>query len=220
MSKDGRYQHWRLIVYPESAPENWRDIIDECLTPWYESPLHDQDLEKDGKTLKKPHWHLVLSFGGKKSYSQIKEICDRVNGPIPKAADNVAGAIRYLVHLDHKEKAQYPISSIVTHCGADINNAFAPTNAERYECFREMCRYVIENNVVDYFKFEQYCYENRYDDWYRVLCDRGIYHMSTFIKSRWQYAKNKAAQPQMQTKQMIDPETGEMTTVFIPNKDD
>ncbi|MFK5220012.1 Rep family protein [Lactococcus cremoris] len=26
---DSRARNWSLVVYPESAPENWRDILDD-----------------------------------------------------------------------------------------------------------------------------------------------------------------------------------------------
>lgn len=42
-SKDGRARAWTFIVYPDSAPENWRDILDSKCIPWVESPLHDPD---------------------------------------------------------------------------------------------------------------------------------------------------------------------------------
>lgn len=34
---------WAFIVYPESAPENWREILDDTHIRWIESPLHDKD---------------------------------------------------------------------------------------------------------------------------------------------------------------------------------
>ena len=48
---------WTFIVYPESAPLDWRNILDETHIKWIESPLHDKDFNADG-TLKKPHWHI------------------------------------------------------------------------------------------------------------------------------------------------------------------
>ncbi|MDF9661329.1 Rep family protein, partial [Bacillus cereus] len=43
-SKDERTRNWTFIVYPESTPENWREIINDLHTPWIESPLHDKDV--------------------------------------------------------------------------------------------------------------------------------------------------------------------------------
>lgn len=70
-AKDNRTRNWTFVVYPESAPDNWREIIDEYRTPWIESPLHDKDVNPDGE-LKKPHWHVMMMFPTNKSYDQIR----------------------------------------------------------------------------------------------------------------------------------------------------
>ena len=36
--KDERVRNWTFIVYPESAPDKWRDILDDMHVPWIESP--------------------------------------------------------------------------------------------------------------------------------------------------------------------------------------
>jgi hypothetical protein len=38
-----RSTDWTFIVYPDSAPVDWRDIIDSEHISWNESPLHDSD---------------------------------------------------------------------------------------------------------------------------------------------------------------------------------
>ncbi|MES5113939.1 Rep family protein, partial [Lactobacillus gasseri] len=42
--KLGRVRNWTIIVYPESAPKNWRDIIDSTHVTWVEGPIHDKDV--------------------------------------------------------------------------------------------------------------------------------------------------------------------------------
>ena len=74
--QDQRSRNWVVIVYPESAPNDWREILDNMHIQWNESPLHDKDVNPDG-TVKKSHWHVVLAFGSKKSYKQVKEITDK-----------------------------------------------------------------------------------------------------------------------------------------------
>ena len=68
-----RTRVWTAVVYPDSAPENWRDILDDCHFEWVESPLHEFDTNPTGE-LKKAHWHIALSFDGPKSYEQVSEI--------------------------------------------------------------------------------------------------------------------------------------------------
>ena len=57
-TKDGRYRQWTIVVYPESAPENWRNLLNG--QTWIESPLHDKDVNPDG-TEKKSHWHILYN---------------------------------------------------------------------------------------------------------------------------------------------------------------
>lgn len=64
---------WAFIVYPESAPENWREILDDTHIRWIESPLHDKDFNPDG-TIKKPHWHVMLSADGPITQKQLKKL--------------------------------------------------------------------------------------------------------------------------------------------------
>ena len=42
-SEKGR--DWTFVVYPESAPSNWRELLDDTHLRWIESPLHDKDLD-------------------------------------------------------------------------------------------------------------------------------------------------------------------------------
>ena len=57
---DSRARNWSLVVYPESAPENWRDILDDYHIPWVESPLHDKDINPDGEI--KKHIGILVYF--------------------------------------------------------------------------------------------------------------------------------------------------------------
>lgn len=59
MAKETRTRNWSVIVYPESAPENWRQILDESHIEWIESPLHEFDTNPTGE-IKKPHYHILL----------------------------------------------------------------------------------------------------------------------------------------------------------------
>ena len=82
-SKESRSRTWTFVLYPESAPDNWRDLLDEQHVEWVESPLHDRDINPDGE-LKKAHIHILLLFSSVKSYEQICEITVVLNCPIPQ----------------------------------------------------------------------------------------------------------------------------------------
>ena len=82
---------------------------------WVESPLHDKDLNASGEA-KKPHIHILLLFGGVKSYEQVKEITDSLNCPIPQRCHNARALVRYMAHLDNPEKHQYYNSCSFAAC--------------------------------------------------------------------------------------------------------
>lgn len=61
-------RYFTFLVYPESAPEEWIDKLEETGFPMAISPLHDKDLDKnlmekrgDGEIIyKKAHYHVLL----------------------------------------------------------------------------------------------------------------------------------------------------------------
>ncbi|EMF0445334.1 MULTISPECIES: replication protein [Enterococcus] len=180
--KDTRTRNWTIVVYPESAPENWRDILDEMHVPWVESPLHDKDVEPDG-TVKKAHWHILLMFANKKSYAQIKEISQALNAPNPQKCENAKGMVRYFAHMDSPHKYQYDKSEIVAHGGAEIASYLQATKMERYQLISEMIRFVRENDITEMKDLIDYALESRFEDWFPLLCDNSAFIMEQYIKS-------------------------------------
>lgn len=41
-----RSNKWAFLLYKESAPENYLDILEEMQVPYILSPWHDQDVDK------------------------------------------------------------------------------------------------------------------------------------------------------------------------------
>lgn len=181
-TRDERVRNWSFLVYPESAPDNWRDILDDLHIQWVESPLHEYDVNPTGD-VKKAHWHVLLLFEGKKSYSQVKDITASLNATVPQICQSAKGLVRYMAHLDNPEKFQYSPSEIVAHGGADVQDLLKPTSSSRYVLIREMTQYVIENGITEYYQLFQYAMEYRFDDWYPLLCDSATYPMNALIKS-------------------------------------
>uniref|UniRef100_UPI002896F8C0 Rep family protein n=1 Tax=Staphylococcus aureus TaxID=1280 RepID=UPI002896F8C0 len=63
MAKSTTSRTWGLVVYPESAPENWQELLSETVMQFAVSPLHDKDIKPDGD-IKTPHWHVILIWDG------------------------------------------------------------------------------------------------------------------------------------------------------------
>lgn len=180
--KDERTRNWTFVVYPESAPENWKELLNELHVPWVESPLHDKDKNPDGE-LKKSHWHVMLMFSSNKSYAQIKEITNQLRSPNPQKVANAKGMIRYFVHMDNPEKYQYEKNDIVSHGGADIASYLASTTQERYELIKEMMSFINENGILEMKDLLDYAMKERFEDWFPLLCDNSAYIVDSYIKS-------------------------------------
>jgi Plasmid replication protein. len=191
-ASNDRTRNWTFVIYPTDgnppAPSNWRDILDEEHIPWIESPLHDKDIDPDGKD-KKHHIHILLMFEGKKSFEQIKELTDALNAPIPQKVASAKGLVRYMVHMDNPEKHQYDKSLIIGHGGADAAEYLKPTISSRYELIKEMRGWVKENDVTEFLFLFDYAAEERFEDWFPLLCDNSAYIMGEYIKSRRNYNK-------------------------------
>lgn len=178
-----RTRVWTAVLYPESAPADWREYLDELHIEWAESPLHEFDTNPTGE-VKKAHWHIVLAFDGPKSYEQVCEILAPLNGPIPQKCHSLKGAVRYFAHLDNPEKYQYPASQIVGHGGFDVRSALAPTSVQRYELIKEMQDWVHDNGITEMQDLMDEARANRFDDWFPLLCDSCAYVMGAYIKSQ------------------------------------
>lgn len=182
MPKDERIRNWTFILYPESALDNWRQILDDEHIPWIESPLHDMDVNADGE-LKKAHWHILLLYGGKKSYEQVQAVTERIKGTIPQKVSSSKGCVRYMAHLDNPEKYQYSKSGIIAHGGIDLAEYLKPTSSSRYSLIGEMIDYVREYRIVEMRDLIDHAREKRFDDWFPLLCDNSAYIMEQYIKS-------------------------------------
>lgn len=207
--KDDRVRTWTFIVYPESAPENWRELLDEYHIPWVESPLHDKDINPDG-SVKKAHWHVILLFDGKKSYEQVKELTDTINAPIPQKTANTKGLVRYLIHMDNPEKYQYKRDEIVCHCGADIDEYFALSVSSRRAVLWEIIDFIQDSRVENFSDFIGFCLETENREWFDIAMNHNTLAINKVIDSIYQKNHPKAdnleklADKVTQAKKMFD----------------
>mgnify|MGYP002655818694 FL=1 len=82
MAKYIKSRTWAMVVYPESAPENWEELLAETFMQFAVSPLHDKDTNPDGE-IKKPHWHVILIWDGPVTQNTALKTAEKVNAPQP-----------------------------------------------------------------------------------------------------------------------------------------
>lgn len=179
--KNSRTRNYATVVYPESAPDNWIDLIEDLKIPILISPLHNKDVDPQ-KTPKKPHYHVMLCFDGVKTFEQVKAITETFNGVGLEKIESIRGYARYLCHLDNPEKAQYQPCDVKQFGGLDYYEIIhLPTDT--YQIISDMMDYIDENNIISYAKLVQWCRVNAYD-WFRVLCSSGTYVIKEYLKSK------------------------------------
>ena len=113
-----RNTHFATIVYPESAPSDWIEKLEEQHIQALISPLHDKDINKEGNP-KKPHYHVILIFESLKSPKQVTEIIEIFGGVGTIPLHSLGAYSRYLCHIDDPEKAQYSKEDVKEISGAN-----------------------------------------------------------------------------------------------------
>lgn len=180
---ESRKRNWVFVIYPESAPENWRAQLKAMLVPGFISPLHDKDFNSDGEP-KKPHWHVILTFKGLKSYEQVKKITDELNAPAPQVCKDVRAYARYLCHLDNPEKAQYEPAQVENMCGTDYFENIRSA-ADTDTALGEMMDWCMKNRCCSFYHLSNYARMNR-PDWFRVLTQQRTQFLVAWLKSmKW-----------------------------------
>lgn len=193
-----RARNWCAVVYPDSAPNDWKKLLDNLNVKWACSPLHDKDTDDD-EQLKKAHWHIVICYSGNKSFEQVKDDLAEINCPIPQICRDVRSSVRYFIHKDHPHKYPYDIADIECYGGFDISDVFNPSKSEKVEIFKEIISYIRENDVQEFFDLMNYAMDERSSDWFPLLTESGSLMLREYIKSnRHRQRKN------------FDEETGEI----------
>ena len=180
-TQDKRVRSWATVVYPESAPEHWMELLGEQCIPVMISPLHDADVNPTGEP-KKPHYHVLFVFDGKKSKAQVSEYVVLVGGVGIEPVGSTRGYARYLCHLDNPEKAQYNPQDVKCYGGADYMGIIGLA-IDKYVAIGEMIDFCDETHTYSYAALLRYARTERVD-WFRVLCDNGTVVIKEFLKSK------------------------------------
>lgn len=178
---DARFRNWATVVYPESAPKNWQEILEQQFIPAFISPLHDKDQNPNGEA-KKPHYHVIVMFEGKKSKDQVKCIFDLIGGVGIEKVNSLRGYARYLCHLDNPEKAKYDEADVLSLGGADYIGVIGLV-IDKYKAIGEIIDFCDAYTIYSYSDLLLYCKNNRFD-WFRVLCDNGTFVIKEYLQSK------------------------------------
>lgn len=172
-------RNWSFIGYPESLPNNWKDIIAQTGLPFAISPLHDKDLDKDGN-LKKPHYHVILCYDGPTTYKNVCSlVCEQLGQPRPQVVESVRGYYHYFTHIDELDKATYNEEDIQTfNCFDELDLL---TSGEVLSYLKQIQVIINENGFVEYSDLLDFLLDHDFDLW-KVASNHTIF-LNTYLTS-------------------------------------
>lgn len=179
-----RARSWTAIVYPESAPENWLEILSEQLVESLVSPLHDKDVEPTGE-LKKAHYHVVLSYSNPTTYEKACEVFSMIKAVVPPERDSrvkdFRQMARYLCHLDQPNKHRYNTCDVISF-GAIEYEALVMTASDEDCMLDEIEEFIKKNRIVSFTTFQKVCRE-LHPEWKYALRHKYSYYIRETIKA-------------------------------------
>lgn len=195
MTKKRRY--WAFIVYPESAPLDWRDILQATGLPYAISPLHDKDINPDN-TPKKSHYHVIATYPGPTTFNCVREITESVNSPAPIGLDAVRGYFRYFTHLDNPEKYQYSENDITTINDFDISNYNELTYSEIKSITNDILKLINDNDILEYCDLLDILLQSELFNYLDVACSHTIL-FNTYLCSKRNKSKEELSKVSRET---------------------
>lgn len=177
------------IVYPESAPANWIQIVRDTHVPTLISPLHDKDVLPDGSP-KKAHYHVMQIYDGNKNFeTQVKPIFDRFGGVGREEILSQRGYARYMCHMDNPEKYQYEQEEVQELNGA-CYAAIVTLPTDEIGAVEAMIEFIEDNDIYSFRKLFMWCKDNQ-KDWFRLLASSKTYIIKEYLKSRYWDLENE-----------------------------
>ncbi|MGN9098671.1 replication protein [Flintibacter porci] len=184
--KNVKKRNWAFVLYPESAPKDWREQLQKTGLQCVISPLHDKDLNPTGEP-KKPHYHVILCYSGPTAYNVVKRLTNgQLGQTIPQPLEQVRGYYRYLTHEDNPEKAQYSKTEIQTINGFDIREFVEISKSETIKIKREIQEFIRDNGMTEYAVLMDALLDagEAMADHYEVASNNTLFFKS-YLTSRW-----------------------------------
>lgn len=198
-------RYWTFVLYPESAPQNWKELLQRTGLEIAISPLHDKDKNPTGE-VKKAHYHIILCYNSPTTGNNVKALVDDLNQPIPLPIDSVRGLYRYLTHKDNPEKYQYNEKEIQVLNGFNIRDYADLSSADKSAIKLELTKFIKESDIMEYSDFMDRVIELDKPDYFFIASTNTVYFNAYLISKR-----NKLKdQLENGRYKLLDTETGEI----------
>lgn len=188
--KNVKKRNWAFVLYPESAPKNWKDILIETGLQIAISPLHDKDLNADNEE-KKAHYHIIIVYDGPTTYNNVRNLTESLGQPIPQPLEQVRGYYRYLTHKDNPEKYQYDEKDILTFNGFNIKDFVELTSSEVIALKKQIQSFIRDNEILEYSILMDTLLDNDMNNLYEVASNNTYFFDKYITSFRNRYNKFK-----------------------------
>lgn len=175
-------RNWVFVLYPESAPSDWREKLQSTGLEVAISPLHDKDKNPTGE-VKKAHYHIILCYNNTVTGRMVKAFVDELNQPMPLPLDSVKGMYRYFTHKDNPEKYQYHEKDITTINGFNISNYADLSSADASKIKLELTKYIKESDLLEYSDFVDAVMELEKPDYFYIASTNTVF-FNAYLNSR------------------------------------
>lgn len=176
-------RNWTFVLYPESAPSDWRERLQATGLEVAISPLHDKDINPGTDEVKKAHYHIILCYNNTVTGRMVKELVDSLNQPIPLPIDSVRGLYRYFTHKDNPEKHQYDERDITTLNGFDIRNYSDLSSGDISKIKLELTKYIKERGLVEYSDFIDEVMDLEKPDYFLIASSNTVF-FDSYLRSK------------------------------------
>lgn len=162
-------KYWTFLVYLDSAPKNWRELLNDTNVSLAISPIHDQDLNENGE-LKKAHYHIIIAFNNTTTYNNALEIAKLCNANIIKKVYSMSAIYEYLTHSNEKDKHHYDVNNIILMNNFNLNEYDETTRkSEELNDFKSLINIIINNNITKLSQLFELISNSNNDNLFKIL---------------------------------------------------
>lgn len=180
--KDKRSNKWTFLIYEESTPSNYLEILEEIHVPFILSPWHNVDINRETGEFKKSHKHGALFFDTLKSYTQVSELLtEKLNSPAHvEIVMSPKGMYDYFTHAENPEKTLYNVEDIESGSGFELGKFLMEQNSDEF--LNEVIDIIEDNDFSEFEDLVRYA-RNNHSLLLSLIIDK-TYFFSKFLDSR------------------------------------
>ena len=182
-----RSSKWAFIVYPDSAPAEWKSILQHSFVASAVSPLHSPEPESGEE--RKKHYHVLLDYDSLKSFDQVKSLAICLNASNPVIINNPSGYYQYMIHYNNPEKEQFKdgFNAIEKYNGFDSDKLENFTKKQIRAFKADITKIIEKACITEYEVLVSYLRDNNdvenYDIYFDLVTSNTIF-FNTYICSR------------------------------------